>query len=97
MAKGNQVLAESNATQTLDFAFNQNSQSFILGTDFELGDTVVVDDPGVATMTSKITNITERYDVQKGKTYEIGVGKSAPDLISIIKQNSRWINQLSAR
>jgi hypothetical protein len=96
-AKGNQVLAERGASQTLDFTFDQTSQSFVLGTDFTLGDTVVVDFPGVATMTSRITRITERYDTQKGRTYEIGVGKEAPDLISIIARQGKKIAGLSTR
>jgi hypothetical protein len=96
-AKGNQVLAERAATQTLDFTFDQTAQTFVLGTDFNLGDTVVVDFPGVATMTSRITRITERYDVEKGRTYEIGVGKSAPDLISIIARQGKKIAGLSTR
>lgn len=96
-AKGNQVLVEKAATQTLDFTFDQQSQSFILGTDFTLGDTVVVDFPDVATMTSRITSITEKYDVSKGKVYEIGVGRAAPDLISIIKAQGRKITSLSTR
>lgn len=96
-AKGNQVLAERAATQTLDFVFDQNSQTFVLGTDFNLGDTVVVDFPDVATLTSRITRITDRYDIEKGRSYEIGVGKTAPDLISIIARHTKKIAGLSTR
>ena len=96
-AKGNQVLAERSATQTLDFVFNQWSQLFVLGRDFNLGDIVVVDFPDVATMTSRITSITERYDVSKGRVYEVGIGKETPYLISIIKAQTRKIIGLSTR
>jgi len=95
--KGNQVLIERAATQTLDFTFDQTSRSFVLGTDFNLGDIVVVDFPDVATMTSRITRISEIYDVKKGRTFEIGVGTAAPDLISIIARNTKKIAGLQTR
>ena len=94
-AKGNQVLAERGATQTLDFTFKE-SPSFTIGTDFFLGDTVEVEFPDVATMISRITKITERYD-RNGRNYEIGVGKSKPDFVSILKAQNKKINRLSTR
>jgi hypothetical protein len=95
-AKGNQVLEERAATETLDFVFNHLSPSFVLGTDFTLGDTVIVEFPGVATMTSRITSITERYGTD-GKSFEMAVGKSAPDLVSIIRAQNKRITSLGTR
>lgn len=95
-AKGAQVLEEKGATETLDFTFNHLSPSFVLGTDFNLGDTVVVEFPGVATMTSRIVSVTEKYD-SSGKSYDMAVGKAAPDLVSIIRAQNRRINSLGTR
>ena len=94
--KGNQVLTERGVSQMLDFTFDQTSQTFILGTDFTLGDTVVVDIPD-ATMTEQITKITESYDTNKGRQFGVKVGLSTPDLISIIARQGKKIAGLSTR
>lgn len=94
---GNQELLDRAATQTLDFTFDQKSQAFVLGRDFTNGDVVVVELSGIPAITRQITRITEKYDNQKGKTYEIGVGQKAPDLISLLTRNTKKIAGLSTR
>jgi hypothetical protein len=94
-AKGNQILAEKGATQTLDFTFKE-SPSFTIGADFFVGDTINVEFPEVATMISRITSITERYDAN-GRNYEIGIGKSKPDFVSILRAQNKKITSLSTR
>lgn len=86
--RGAETLAAKAGTESLEFTFNPASQSAVYGVDFVCGDTVTVIDPGVATLVDRITSVTTTYD-EKGKTITLGMGTSAPDLVSILKMDRK--------
>jgi len=71
-------------TQTLEFEFNERSDTFHYGVDFFLGDIIVVEFPGVATMTSRLISVKMEITAA-GRKLTLGVGKETPDMVSIVR------------
>jgi hypothetical protein len=86
--RGNETLTLKAGTESLEFIFNTENQSEVYGVDFKCGDIVTVIDPDVATLVDRITSVTTTYD-QNGKTIKLGMGTSAPDLVSILKMDRK--------
>ena len=86
--RGNETLALKAGTESLEFEYNTESQAYTYGTDFVCGDIVTVIDPDVATIIDRITSVTTTYD-ENGKTIKLGMGTSAPDLVSIMKMDRK--------
>lgn len=86
-ARGAEVLATTSVSVSLSVEYIE-SPTYTLGTDFSLGDTVTVLFEDVATLVSRIVSVTYQWDTD-GKRITLGVGKEAPDLVSIIKLDRR--------
>jgi hypothetical protein len=86
--RGTETLSLKAGTESLEFEFDTENQSEVYGVDFKCGDIVTVIDPDVATIVDRITSVTTTYD-QNGKTITLGMGTSAPDLVSIIKMDRK--------
>ena len=86
--RGNETLSLKAGTESLEFVFDTENQSEVYGVDFKCGDIVTVIDPDVATLVDRITSVTTTYD-ENGKTIKLGMGTSAPDLVSILKMDRK--------
>ena len=86
--RGNETLTLKAGTESLEFEFDTENQSEVYGVDFKCGDIVTVIDPDVATLVDRITSVTTTYD-ENGKTIKLGMGTSAPDLVSIMKMDRK--------
>jgi len=86
--RGNETLTLKAGTESLEFVFDTENQSEVYGVDFKCGDIVTVIDPDVATLVDRITSVTTTYD-ENGKTITLGMGTSAPDLVSILKMDRK--------
>jgi len=83
ISRGQAELANKAQTVRLEFDYNYLAQSYELGTDFAIGDTVsirVID----TTITARIISVTDIYNEQ-GRTQKLGVGQEFPDMKSIFK------------
>jgi len=74
-------LAEVGETTTLEVEYLP-TPTYRYMTDFDLGDIVSAEYPGVATMQARIVTVTEQYP--SGKIV-LGLGKEWPDLISLVR------------
>jgi len=82
-AKGAETLATTKESVSLEVEYLE-SPTYTLNTHFKLGDIITVLFEDVATMASRIISITYSWDAG-GKHVKLGVGKEAPDLVSILK------------
>lgn len=57
--------------------------------DFDLGDIVHADYPGIGSTTSRIIEVVEEITPEEGDNFKIVLGKEWPDLISIMKADRR--------
>lgn len=75
--------------QSLTFDYDPTSTTYVLNRDFQCGDIIQVDFPGIATMKSRILSVVYTWD-REGYSAKITVGTEKPDLTSIVKkiQNS---------
>jgi hypothetical protein len=94
-AKGTEVLATMGETLTLEVDYLP-SPTHTLGVQFKLGDTITVVFEGTAAMVSKITSITWTWDAGSVRAVKLGLGKEAPDLVSIVKLNEK-LNKTNSR
>jgi hypothetical protein len=78
-------LAQYLPVQSLTFDYDITSTSLVLNRDFFLGDIIVVDFPGVATITDRITAICYLWD-KNGYTVKITLGTEKPDLVTLVKK-----------
>jgi hypothetical protein len=81
IARGEEKLAEVGETTTLEVEYIP-TPTYRYMTDFDLGDIVSAEYPGVATMQARIVAVTEQYP--SGKIV-LGLGKEWPDLISLVR------------
>ncbi len=80
-----EMLTELGESLTLEVEYRE-SNSFVLGTDFNLGDTVTVVYPDIVTMVSRVIMVTEEISPESGLRRTLGIGKAYPDLKSILKK-----------
>lgn len=83
--KGTEELEKYKPVQSLSFDYDPTTSSYVLDRDFFLGDIIVVDFPGVATMTSRIISISRTWD-DSGYSVQITVGTEKPDMSSLVKK-----------
>jgi len=81
IARGEEKLAEVGETTTLEVEYIP-TPTYRYGIDFDLGDIVSAEYPGIATMEARIVTVTEQYP--SGKIV-LGLGKEWPDLISLVR------------
>ncbi|MDR9817625.1 MAG: siphovirus ReqiPepy6 Gp37-like family protein [Candidatus Methanoculleus thermohydrogenotrophicum] len=81
IARGEEKLAEVGETTTLEVEYIP-TPTYRYMTDFDLGDIVSAEYPGVATMQARIVTVTEQYP--SGRIV-LGLGKEWPDLISLVR------------
>ena len=81
IARGEEKLAEVGETTTLEVEYI-STPTYRYMTDFDLGDIVSAEYPGVATMQARIVAVTEQYP--SGRIV-LGLGKEWPDLISLVR------------
>jgi len=85
--RGNERLAELKETTVLEFETLPYS-NFKYMQDYDLGDIVTINYPEIATMDSRIIEVTEEITTA-GENYKLVVGKEYPDLISILKRDRK--------
>ncbi len=81
IARGEEKLAEVGETTTLEVEYI-STPTYRYGIDFDLGDIVSAEYPGIATMEARIVAVTEQYP--SGRIV-LGLGKEWPDLISLVR------------
>lgn len=81
IARGEEKLAEVGETITLEVEYIP-TPTYRYGIDFDLGDIVSAEYPGVATIQARIIAVTEQYP--SGRVV-LGLGKEWPDLISLVR------------
>ena len=84
-ARGEELLADRGETTTLEVEYLP-TPTYRYMTDFDLGDIVSAEYPGVATMQARIVAVTEQYP--SGKIV-LGLGKEWPDLVSLLRTVKR--------
>ena len=84
-ARGEEKLAEVGETTTLEIEYIP-TPTYRYRTDFDLGDIVSAEYPGVCTMQARIVTVTEQYPSGK---ITIGLGKEWPDLVSLLRSVKR--------
>lgn len=84
-ARGNEVLAETEETTLLEAEYLPTPM-YRYRTDFDLGDIISAEYPGVCTMQARIVSVTESYP---DGTIVLGLGKEWPDLISLLRQANK--------
>ena len=85
IARGGEKLAEVGETTTLEVEYLP-TPTYRYMTDFDLGDIVSAEYPGVATMQARIVAVTEQYP--SGRIV-LGLGKEWPDLVSLLRTVKR--------
>ena len=80
-ARGEERLAEVGETTTLEVEYHP-TPTYRYMTDFDLGDIVSAEYPGVCTMQARIVAVTEQYP--SGRIV-LGLGKEWPDLVSLLR------------
>ena len=85
IARGEEKLAEVGETTTLEVEYIP-TPTYRYMTDFDLGDIVSAEYPGVATMQARIVAVTEQYP--SGRIV-LGLGKEWPDLVSLLRTVKR--------
>ena len=86
-AKGTETLATVGESVTMDIGYLE-SPAFTLGIQFKLGDIISAVFPDIVAMVTRITSIKWTWDTS-GKSITLEIGKSSPDLISMIKLAQR--------
>ena len=81
IARGEEKLAEVGETTTLEVEYIP-TPTYRYGIDFDLGDIVSAEYPGIATMEARIVTVTEQYP--SGKIV-LGLGKEWPDLVTLVR------------
>jgi hypothetical protein len=81
IARGEEKLAEVGETTTLEVEYIP-TPTYRYMTDFDLGDIVSAEYPGVCSMQARIVAVTEQYP--SGRIV-LGLGKEWPDLISLVR------------
>ena len=81
IARGGEKLAEVGETTTLEVEYIP-TPTYRYMTDFDLGDIVSAEYPGVATMQARIVAVTEQYP--SGRIV-LGLGKEWPDLVTLVR------------
>jgi len=81
IARGEEKLAEVGETTTLEVEYIP-TPTYRYGIDFDLGDIIRAEYPGIATMEARIVTVIEQYP--SGKIV-LGLGKEWPDLISLVR------------
>ena len=84
-ARGEEHLADRGETTTLEVEYLP-TPTYRYMTDFDLGDIVSAEYPGVATMQARIVAVTEQYP--SGRIV-LGLGKEWPDLVSLLRTVKR--------
>jgi len=84
--KGAEQLIQYAPVQSLTFDYDPTSTTYVLDRDFFCGDTIVVDFPGVATLTGRIITVTKNWDNKGVYNVQITIGNDWPDLVSIVKR-----------
>ena len=84
-ARGEEKLAEVGETTTLEVEYLP-TPTYRYMTDFDLGDIVSAEYPGVCTMQARIVAVTEQYP--SGRIV-LGLGKEWPDLVSLLRTVKR--------
>nr|WP_321349812.1 hypothetical protein [uncultured Methanoregula sp.] len=88
-AKGAEVLATTKESLSLEVEYLP-SPTFTLGVQFDIGDiikTIFEDEEGEEAIetVARITTITKEWTADAKKSVKLGLGKEAPDLVSIMK------------
>lgn len=83
-SRGTEILEELAESTSLEVQY-QEGGSFVLGTDFDLGDTISVVYPGIVSIVSRMITMTEIISPEYGLKRTLGVGKTYPDLKSVVK------------
>ncbi len=83
--RGEERLAERGETTTLEVEYVPTA-TYRYMTDFDLGDIISAEYPGVCTMQARIVAVTEQYP--DGRII-LGLGKEWPDLISLLQDARR--------
>lgn len=104
VTQGKEALAEKGITESLEFGFNPETQSYTYRDDFELGDivTAIVNlfftdaDPEQIEMAARIVSVSETYD-ENGTDIKISAGTSAPDLVDLFRDVNKNISALMRR
>lgn len=87
ITRGEETLAEDGDTTSLEIDYI-NDAGYVYGTDFDLGDIVHVEYPGIAEMDTRIIEILETYErVKEGVTLTLGTEWG--DLISITRKSKK--------
>ena len=85
IARGEEKLAEVGETTTLEVEYLP-TPTYRYMTDFDLGDIVSAEYPGVCSMQARIVAVTEQYP--SGRIV-LGLGKEWPDLVSLLRTVKR--------
>ena len=85
MARGEELLADRGETTTLEVEYLP-TPTYRYMTDFDLGDIVSAEYPGVCSMQARIVAVTEQYP--SGRIV-LGLGKEWPDLVSLLRTVKR--------
>lgn len=80
-ACGEEIITAFGDTTTLEVKYVP-TPTYRYGTDFDLGDIVSAEYPGICTIQSRIVGVTEQYP---GGMIVISLGKEWPDLVSVIR------------
>lgn len=83
-ARGEEELATLGESVSLEVEYNE-SHSFVLGKDFDLGDIVTVSYPGIVSVESRIISVTEEIAPNTVSKVTLGISKEYPDLKSVVK------------
>lgn len=86
--RGREQLAVLGESVSLEVKYLENN-SFVLGKDFDLGDTVTVVYPDIVTLVSRVISITQEISPERGLKRTLGIGKAYPDMRSIMKNLRR--------
>ena len=88
-AQGAQTITDLAEVDTLTCILQPGSDTFVYGTDFDLGDMVTVVYPGIVQKSARILTILEEYSLTDGEQDTITLGSTGTDLVSIVKKANK--------
>jgi hypothetical protein len=87
LSRGTSTLATMGVQMVLEVGYLE-SNTFLYGTDFKIGDIVTVVFPDVVTTTGQIVSVTEDFSAKGIKT-TLGIGRAYPNLTSVMKDDRK--------
>ncbi|MFN0222107.1 siphovirus ReqiPepy6 Gp37-like family protein [Paenibacillus sp. KR2-11] len=88
LQRGSERLAEYGEELVMEFEHLQGGP-FRYMADFDMGDIVHVNYPGVGSADSRIVEVIEELTPDKGETVRLVVGKEWPDLVSVLRADRK--------